>query len=221
MGPKVRFKSAGRCQGMQRHQGNRCIDAAAGKQSSLWDSRVFSQFLGFSGWELFMRYESSQALQAHTDLITVIAIRLFMPAVITGIKFVDFKSLLYIVLNQIITVVITVIVLHCSSTHFNRGESYVRQTKTQRVVAKVMEFFRNMESSRSAFSSPSATPPRTSDQWKPSTKRGIRGLRHMYHHRRYRKYHIRQEISKLRSLIDASALLELRKRQENIETTLT
>ena len=99
-----------------------------------------------------MRYESSQALQAHTDLITVIAIRLFMPAVITGIKFVDFKSLLYIVLNQIITVVITVIVLHCSSTHFNRGESYVRQTKTQRVVAKVMEFSRNMESSRSAFS---------------------------------------------------------------------
>src|SRR5205814_627723 len=115
------------------------------------------------------------------------------------------KSLPYIVLSQIIPVVITVIVLHCSSTHFNRGESYIRQTKTQRVVAKVMEFFRNMESSRSAFSSPSATPPRTSDQWKPSTKRGIRGLRHMYHHRRYRKYHIRQEISKLRSLIDASA----------------
>ena len=123
-----------------------------------------------------MQYESSQALQAHTDLITVNAIRLFTPAVITGIKFVDFKSLLYIVLNQIITVVITVIVLHCSSTHFNRDESYVRQTKTQRVVAKVMEFFRNMESSRSAFSSTSATPPRTSDQWKPSTKRGIRGL---------------------------------------------
>src|SRR5204863_3872114 len=178
MGPEVRFKSARRCQGYQKRHRNRCIDAAVENQRSFWDSRAiqtFFQFLSISGWELFMRYGSPQALRTHTDLITVIAIHLFTSNFVTVIKFVDFKPLLFIVINQFITVVITILVLHYSSVHFGGGES---QTHVQRFVAKVMEFSRNMESSRSAFSPPSVTPPRTSDQWKPSAKRGIRGLRH-------------------------------------------
>src|SRR5436305_392437 len=44
MGPEVRLKSAGRCQGTQRHQGNRCIDAAAGKQSSVTPPSTSNQW---------------------------------------------------------------------------------------------------------------------------------------------------------------------------------
>ena len=212
MGPEVRFKSARRCQGYQRHQGYHCIDAGKGKQQSSRVSevfRTFSQFLGFSGWELFMRYRSSQAFCTHTDLITVISIHLFTSTFVTVIKFVDFKSLLLIVINQFITVVITILILHYSSVHFGLGESHGCQTNVQRLVAKVIESSGKTDSSSvpfdnvgvtSVFSLPSLPLQRSAN---PSIiKRGIRDLRRLYHRR---PSHIRRWLVPKCSILDDSA----------------
>src|SRR5436190_11395461 len=68
MGPEVRFKSARRCQGIKRHQGNRCIDTATGKQQSFWVFQTVFQFLGISNWAPLIRFGSSQTLIKHTDM---------------------------------------------------------------------------------------------------------------------------------------------------------
>src|SRR5438552_7298905 len=110
MRPEVRFKSARRCQGKQTHQGNGCVHAAIGKQQSFWDSRAFHTFLqlfGFSSWELSMQYGGTQASHTYTDLLTVIVI---MSAFIMGIKFIDFRLIFYILLNQFIFITIMVLV---------------------------------------------------------------------------------------------------------------
>src|SRR5438046_2459644 len=99
------------------------------------------QLFGFSSWKLFIPFGGFQALHTHnTGLLTVVTIHLFMSALVTGISFIDFKLLFYIIINQLITIVVTILVLHCSSAHFNKGGSRVHQAKTQQFVAKVMEF---------------------------------------------------------------------------------
>src|SRR5205814_5782188 len=65
MGPEVRFKSARRCQGTQKHQGNHHIIASIGNQQSFWAFHTFFQFLGFLNWELFIRYAGTQTLCTH------------------------------------------------------------------------------------------------------------------------------------------------------------
>src|SRR5439155_15816559 len=196
MGSEVRFKSARRCQGKQTHQGNDCIHAAVEKQRSFWDSQVFQtffQFLGISYWELFIRYESSQALRTQTGLRTVIAMSLSMSVLITGIKSVDFGLIFYTVINQLITIGIIILILHCSSSCSFRGESHVRRAKMQPKAAMNTEGSKNRSlkniSTKNRLASPtSVNLPRISSQSKASLKRDLRGSHSLRYNRQYRKH---------------------------------
>ena len=122
MGPEVRLKSARRCQGKHKHQGYRHIKASIENQRSVGDSEViqtFFQFLGISNWELFVRFGSSHIFHTHADSLTVIAL---MSTFITGIKFIDFRLLFYIVIIQLITIGFTILI---PLAFLNKGIQFV------------------------------------------------------------------------------------------------
>ena len=140
-----------------------------------------------------MRYVSFQALHTYTGYLTYVAVRLSISAFVTGISFINFKALLYFIINQFFTVAITILILNCSSSHSFRGESRVRRAKMQPKTARTTEGAKNRSlkniSTKNRLASPtSVTLPRISSQSKASLKRDLRGSRSLRYNRRYRKH---------------------------------
>jgi hypothetical protein len=162
MGPEVRSKSAGRCF----NQGSRCCRAVVKDQPSLrvsWASQILpSQFLEFLDRGCFMRYRHSQALRTHLTFIPVRLLMSVILAFVAGISFISFKPLFSIitkVLEQIVTIIVTILAVHCYvSSARNRGDTHTVPACHLRTLCSLTPSWENTENSRKHAPPSSLTP---------------------------------------------------------------